>query len=49
MQLMFINFNLTDLAGYMLEGKRCDTGFWMLDAECWIKTRGRGLKAQGAG
>jgi len=45
MQLIFIDFNLTDLAGDMLQGKDVvlDTGYrvlgsgcWVLDTGCWI-------------
>jgi hypothetical protein len=38
-QLIFIYLNLTDLAGDMLQGKRRETGYWVLDAGYWIKDK----------
>ena len=47
MQLIFIDLNLTDMSGDMLQGKRrgawyliFDAGFWILGSGCWLVDTG---------
>ena len=46
-QYLFIDLNLTDMSGDMLQGKRrgawyliFDAGFWILGSGCWILDTG---------